>query len=198
MKRFDAAGVQGVPGVRYVVEVPERRRRRRHQLLGREEGPRRAEGRVGRDDGAQGLVGRPPGRVPQARRHAGHRRPQRRRRGEGAGGRGEEARGVVRFPVPRARRDGAAGLRGQARRRPLRGLERRAVPDRRPARRRQDGRPAAGEGHAQHALRRRQLRPPRESRRRLRRRGARRSRRRCRCRASPACRSSSCGRARTT
>ena len=56
--------------------------------------------------------------------------------------------------------------------RPLRGLERRAVPDRRPGHAsRRCCRPQARAGEDQHALRGRQLRPPREPGRRLRGRG---------------------------
>ena len=77
----------------------------------------------------------------------------------------------------------------------LRDLERRAVPDRRPGRGRADARPQARAGEAQHAVRRRQLRPARQSALRLSRRGGgdRQGDRRRTAR-----RSSWCGRARTT
>ena len=167
---FDADGAQGSSRRALRRRSPERRRGARDELLGREKGPRRAQDRVGRSSRAfkrssaeimadyktlaatPGTVARNDGDAAKA-----HRR------------RGQDARSRVRVSVSRARRDGADELRGQARRRPLRGLERRAVPDRRPearSRRRSGLKPE--QVKHQPALRRRQLRPPRQSRLRLR------------------------------
>ena len=75
VNKVDSSAVTGIPGVRYVVEIPNGRGGDRDDVLGGEEGPRRAQGRVGRRDRLQGLVGRHDGRVPAAR---GARRPSRR------------------------------------------------------------------------------------------------------------------------
>ena len=176
----------------------QRDRRRRDDVLAGEERPRRAQDRMGRYRRLQTLVLRHHDRVPPAGGNAGQGRAQRRRRGEGRRQRGEEVHGLLRIPVPRARGDGAARLRDPARRRELRGLERRAVPDRRPARDRAGHGLEARAGQAQHALRGRQLRAPRESCRRLPG-GGRRHRQGDRDQDEvDGVRSSSCGRARTT
>ena len=205
--RFGAQGARAstppackaFPGVRYVVEIPTGVAVLATTFWAAKKG--RDALKIDWDDvaGVQGVVDRYPRRVQAARRDARQGRAQRRRRRQGARGRREDARGDVRVSLSRACGDGADELRGQARRRPLRGLERRAVPDRRPASR---SRKTVGlkpeQVQAQHALRRRQLRPAREPGIRLRARGGVDRQVRSRAAASPASRSSSCGRARTT
>ena len=97
----------------------ERRRGRRHQLLGGEEGPRRAEGRVGRR--AWRSSRRRPTSSPSTSASPPRRAALARSDGDAAkaiGGAAKTRRGGVRVPVPRARGDGADELRGQAVARP--------------------------------------------------------------------------------
>jgi len=51
---FDAAGVQGIPGVRQVIEIPTGVAVLANNFLVGEEGPRRAQGAVGRERAFKG------------------------------------------------------------------------------------------------------------------------------------------------
>ncbi len=184
---------KAVPGVREVVQVPRRRRGRRGPLLGGEARARCARGRVGPRAGRAARHAEAARGVPRAREDAGRRRRrlqatlERRFRS-----RREDARGRLRGAVPRARADGAAQLHRADRRRPLRDLDRHAVPDGRPDGRGEDPGHPAREGHDPHDVPRRRLRPAREAD------EPTSSARPCRSRRRPASRSRSCGRARTT
>ncbi len=132
LRREERIGRAGRPRRR---RGSQRRRGGRDDLLGGEEGPRRAQDRMGRRDGDQVVVGGHPRRVQDARRDPGQSSAQRRRRGKSDRRRREDARSDLRVPLPRARGDGTDELRREAHRRELRSLERRAVPDGRPVRR---------------------------------------------------------------
>ncbi len=134
------------------------------------------------DDGTRAApgLGSDHGRLPRSGEEAGTRSEEGRRCREGHCRRRAPLRGVVRVPVPRACVDGAAELRRADHGRRLRDLERRADAHARPGHDRRVPRHQARAGEDQHALRRRQLRPSRQSARRLpaRRRGDREGRRR--------------------
>ena len=130
------------------------------------QGPRGAERRVGRGPNARSSRRRACASSTRAlAQDAGPRGEERGRRGGRPRRRGEDARGRVRGAVPRPRDDGAAQLRRRPARRPLRDLDRHAVPD--------DDRdaaagvagPAPGAGADPHDVPRRRLRPARDARR---------------------------------
>ena len=114
VKSFDSDSVTAVPGVRYVVEVPNGVAVVATSFWAAKKG--RDALKVVWDDATrlQGLDGGDPRRVPAPRGDARQVGAQRRRRGEGDRRRGEDARRRVRVSVPRARGDGAAELRRQA------------------------------------------------------------------------------------
>ncbi len=129
-KTYDASRRSKVPGVRYVIEVPNGIAVVATTFW---------QAKKGRDalkiewDDTSGFKLSSADIMAEYRRLAGTPGKVTRNDGDAAKAdrrRREEARGVLRVPVSRARGDGADGLRGPARRRELRGLERRAVPDR--------------------------------------------------------------------
>ena len=191
--------VTGSPGRALRGRDAQRRRGRRHDVLGGEEGPRRAQGRLGRRDAAS--------RRSSADIMAEYRKlaatPGKVARNDGdaakaIAGAAKKLEAAYEFPYLAHAAMEPMNCVVKLDADSVRGLERRAVPDRRPGRDRASHRAQARAGQAQHAVRRRQLRPPRELRVRLRRRGGVDRRWRSSQRASPASRSSSCGRARTT
>ena len=108
---------------------PERRRRRGEAHLGGEARARGAQARLGPGPRGHPRLEPPPRRGPGALAHRRARRARQGKRGRRAGQGRPEGRGRLRGSVPRPRPDGAAQLRGQARRRPLRDLDRHPVPD---------------------------------------------------------------------
>ena len=153
VNKVDSSAVTGIPGVRFVVEIPNGVAVIATTFWAAKKG--RDALKVDWDEAhrLQGLVGRADGGVQADRHHSRQAGAQRRRRRQGVGRRREEVRGRVRIPVPRARGDGAHELRGQAHARIVRDLEWRAGPDDRPDGDRQGDGPAAFADQAQHALR---------------------------------------------
>ncbi len=107
-----------------------RRRRGGEEFLGRQARPRRAQSRLGRFERREAQLRRDDGRVPATRRSAGAARAQAGRCQEGHRRCGPQDFRELRISVSRARADGAAGCRGQARRQELRDLDRRSIPNR--------------------------------------------------------------------
>ena len=164
VKSFDAAKAKAIKGVTDVVQIPQRRRGARERFLVREAGPRcavRAVGRQRRDASSA---------APRSWRSTRSSRPSRARCAHKDGdaeaalaGAAKKLEAAFEFPVSRARGDGADELRGEARANgcEIWNGEQFQTVDQANGRRR--ARPEARAGQAQHAVRRRQLRPARQS-----------------------------------